>query len=159
MLHQVCSSDLLDNRWITILRGNTQNVIFPLDWRKLAWSQFNTLSTFCDLANKTIDDATNQFIFQSCVVSNVLTESDFDSLLNVTLNHFFQSTIFSYSLLIQSVHLLTQIDQPYQVLSGSQAGYYDPNLIGNLIKYEANDSQSLQVYYCSCVFGFYVCFS
>ncbi|CAF1681534.1 unnamed protein product, partial [Adineta ricciae] len=110
-LHQVCSSDFITNDWLTIL----QNAVDynAEDWRNRAYSQFQLLSNLCQLAKDTIDGAVHRFIAQSLVVTNVLSVSEFNIQLNVTLGQFFLSTIRSFDSLINITSLFTQVDQFY----------------------------------------------
>ena len=112
ILHEVCSSDLISNEWISLLRKVTTENNSP-DWRNTASLQFQLLSDLCNLANRTIEDAVQRFISQSFIASTILTEVDFNVQLNTILDQFFQSTIIYFGLLIKTVRILTQIDQPY----------------------------------------------
>ncbi|CAF3033768.1 unnamed protein product [Rotaria sp. Silwood2] len=144
ILHQVCSSDLVNNPWLSILKTAT-NRWASLDWRNIASSQFELLLDLCQLANKTIDDAVRRFILQSFITSNVLTEIDFNSQLNATLNQFFQSTIAYFDLLINTFELFMQVDQPYMGSRQMIYGASDRNIIINTVINETNNQKSLQV--------------
>ena len=110
-LHQVCSSDFITDSWLTIL----QNAVDynAEDWRNRAYSQFQLLSNICGLARNTVNVAVRRFIVQSLVVSNILSESEFNIQLNATLDQFFLSTIRSFDSLINITSLFTQVDQFY----------------------------------------------
>jgi hypothetical protein len=112
ILHQVCSSDLVTDRWISILKHIKPVYILP-DWRDKAFSQFHLLSNLCKLANATINDAVHRFLLQSLIASNVLPQDDFDTQLNEAVDQFFQSTIAYFGLLVETTRILIQIDQPY----------------------------------------------
>ncbi|CAF2603966.1 unnamed protein product [Rotaria sp. Silwood2] len=102
-----------------------------MDWRNLASSQFELLLNLCQWAHKTINDAVHRFVLQSFITSDVLTEIDFNSQLNATLNQFFQSTIAYFDLLVNTFNLCIQVDQPYM---GSRQMFYsamESNLIVN----------------------------
>ena len=111
-LHQLCSSDFVSERWLLIMMSIKRQTR-PIDWRQEAGSQFQLLSDLCQLANKTIEDAIRRFMMQSFVTSHVLAELDFNTELNTTVNHFFQSTTFYFGQLVNTVHLLMQVDQPF----------------------------------------------
>ena len=114
ILHQICSSDLISNRWLSILRE--VYVQYPdLDWRNRAYQQFNLLSKLCQFVNETITSAINEFLLQSFTVSNVIFEIDFNTQLNKTLVQFYQSTIVNFYHLIEAVDLSTQVDQLFMV--------------------------------------------
>ncbi|CAF1076407.1 unnamed protein product [Adineta ricciae] len=111
VLHQVCSSDWVSDRWLSILQYvvdyNTE------DWRNRAYLQFKLLSNLCQLAKNTIDDAVHHFLSQSLIIASVLSEMEFRTQLDATLNQFSQSTITSFGSLVNIARLLTQVDQFY----------------------------------------------
>jgi hypothetical protein len=141
----VCSSGFVQDPWLSTLEGLVM-LWDPIDWRSRVFSYFQLLSDLCQLANKTTDDAIDRLLLQSFVASNVITKDDFERQLNVTLNQFYQSTTTYFDLLVETVHLLIQVDQPYMELL--RLGFHevlDPNIILNIITNETNNHQSLQV--------------
>ncbi|UJR12441.1 hypothetical protein I4U23_016617 [Adineta vaga] len=112
ILHQVCSSDFVSDRWFTLL-GNIRSGYNTLDWRNRALSQFRLLADICQLANRTIDDAVNRFRFQSFSASIVLTKNAFEKQIDVILELLFQSTTDYFSLLLETTRILMQVDQLY----------------------------------------------
>jgi len=143
-LHQVCSSDFVNEYWFSILE-NIRNPWVYIDWNNTALSQFQLLSDLCQLANKTIDNAVHRFLMQSFIASNVLRKSDFDQRLNATLEQFFESTTIDFSLLVDTVHLLLQIDQPYMEFYELYGSRMDvPTLNWSLIN-QTNNQMSMKV--------------
>ena len=140
----MCSSDFINDRWLSIVKDAADYV--GLDWRNTAYSTFHLLSELCQQANNTIEEAVNQFLSQSFIVSSVMTEFDFNTQLNATLDQFFQSTIISFTLLVDTVGLFIQVDQPYL---GTTAIYErttrDKNLLVNIVTNETTNEQSFQV--------------
>ena len=125
VLHQVCSSDFTTQKWLKILQQSA-TLYAELDWRNRAYQQFNLLSKLCQLANETVLNAINKFLLQSFVVSNMLTETDFDLQLGQNFEHLYQSTTIYFSHLINAIDLHIQIDQPYmikQVGNGIQVSF------------------------------------
>ena len=116
-----------------------------IDWRNRAFSQFQLLSNLCQLSNKTTNDAVQRFLLQSFVASSVLPKTDFDTQLNVTLNQFYQSTTTYFDLLVETVHLLMQVDQPYMESPRVVLAVFDTNLILNIIKNETTNQHSFLV--------------
>lgn len=110
-LHQVCSSDFVRDPWISI----TMSIIFQhvsTDWRNQGGPQFQLLSDLCHLANKTIEDAIRRFLAQSFISSNVLSEEDFETQFNATLDQFIESTTTYFGQITDTVDLLMRVDQP-----------------------------------------------
>ncbi|CAF1388030.1 unnamed protein product [Adineta steineri] len=121
--HQVCSSDFVNDTWITFLsliRTGLYN-----DWPTRAVHQFRLLSTICELINKTVVDAVQRLIIRSLVTSNVLSETDFIIQSNTTVNQFIQLTIINFGLLLDTEHLFLQVDQPFKVPDYVQESLYE----------------------------------
>ncbi|CAF4239187.1 unnamed protein product, partial [Adineta steineri] len=86
-----------------------------MEWDGFKGTHFSFLSTLCQLANKTVTDAIHRFGIQSFITLNVTTETSFNIQLHIIVNEFAQSFITNFDLLIQTVQLLTQTDQPYTI--------------------------------------------
>lgn len=140
IFHRVCSSDFVTDHWISILKESTTEKI-SIDWRNRAFSQFQLLSDLCQLANRTVNDAVRSFLMQSFIVSSVPTEDDFNIQLNATLHQFFQSTLVHFGLLVDTVRLFIQVDQPLMGTIDSDRDKFDASSIGK----ETNNQQSPQV--------------
>ncbi|CAF1564075.1 unnamed protein product [Adineta ricciae] len=111
-LHQICTSDFLNDQWLSIIKEIQTRNQYP-DWRNTALSQFELLSDLCRLSNETIDDAINRFLLKPFVVLNLLSEENFYEQINATFNQFSQSTINYFQLFMKTAGILRQIDQPY----------------------------------------------
>ena len=116
ILHQICSSDLITDRWMSSLEQCAGEYLGS-DWRNRAWKQFRLLSKLCQLANQTVTIAVNEFLSQSFVVSNVPTKGDFNVQIEKVLNQFYQSTIIYFRHLIDAVNLHMHVDQPFMATS------------------------------------------
>ncbi|CAF1172455.1 unnamed protein product [Adineta steineri] len=81
VLHQVCSSGFVTDDWVVLFKQST-NIESPNDWRNRAGAQFQLLSDFCRLANKTIDDSVDRFLKKFFIASTVFNEIDFNTQLN-----------------------------------------------------------------------------
>ncbi|CAF1235054.1 unnamed protein product [Adineta steineri] len=142
--HQVCSSDFIDKRWLTMLSGNKHPDV-SVDWRNTAHKRFQLLSTLCELGNQTIGNATKQFMLQSFVTSNILSETELKSQLNRIIKEFFQSTKIDFGRLINTVRLVMQIDQPYIVRETDSSLIQDTSLVPDIETYESDHNQSLKL--------------
>ncbi|CAF1406822.1 unnamed protein product [Adineta steineri] len=116
-LHQICSSDFISESWIsTMTLFNAQpgsNTILNVGLNGFDSRYFKLLSSICQLAIRTIDDAVRQFLTRSFVTQYVISESEFNAKLNTTFKQFKQSLITEFNLLTDMVHLFTRVDQPY----------------------------------------------
>ncbi|CAF0856911.1 unnamed protein product [Adineta steineri] len=111
-LHQVCSSDFVNDSWISMLAllGSDKDVF---DWEHSAASGFRLISNLCQLAQKTINDTVQRLSTRSFITPNSLTEYNLKSQLETILAKFDQSIIMQFNILINTMHLLIEVDQPF----------------------------------------------
>ncbi|CAF1271698.1 unnamed protein product [Adineta ricciae] len=110
-LHQVCSSHFVSEEWLLMMR--LVNYLGD-DYLYRSGAQFvQLLTSLCGLANETIDDAIRRFTMRSLVTSNLLSELQFNATINTTINQFTQSLTLNFDRLIDTVRLITQVDQPF----------------------------------------------
>ncbi|CAF1437934.1 unnamed protein product [Adineta steineri] len=126
--HQICTSDLLDKRWISLL-VKSKNTKTKSDWRNRAAAQFKLLSELCQLSQKTVNDSIDRFLFESLVSADLIHEREFSIQINLTLQQFFTSTVYPIEILNQLTHLLMQVDQPFMglVVDFGLSGTHDIN--------------------------------
>ena len=144
VLHQICSNNLVSEQWISILRESITRYV-PLDWRNKAFQQFQLLSSLCQLSKRTIDDAVHRYLLESFITSSALTEIDFNTEFNATLNQFFQSTTVYFEQLVDTVALLMQVDQLYMGSATQSGTGFESNLAINMIENVANLHDSIHV--------------
>lgn len=138
-LHEICSSDFVDEVWISILMSITYQMI-PFDWLNHGGSQFQLLSELCQLANETINDAVHRFLQQSLISSTIVNEIDLKEQLNASLEQLFSSTIVYFDQLIDIVHLHLQVDQPF-----IQSGHGLENPVTNGYLHLSTDQSEVHV--------------
>ncbi|CAF1383357.1 unnamed protein product [Adineta ricciae] len=145
--HQICSSLFIDTQWINILR-NRRKFYFANDWRTQAFLHFQFLSDFCHLAHKTIDEAIIRYYSQLFIVSSVMNETEFNKQINISLNQFYQSTIYHFDLMTNVLQLLMQIDQFYLESSKVLYGRIDDvNLISDVITADENSIHPVKLHF------------
>ncbi|UJR13165.1 hypothetical protein I4U23_000188 [Adineta vaga] len=118
ILHEICSSNFITDSWIMMMRllqGDSLMTGFDFDfnWRGINAQQMQLLSMSCQRANKTIEDAIHRFNQRSFTTSKVLTQSNFNAVMNTTVDQFIRSLIIDFNLLFNTSHLFTQVDQPF----------------------------------------------
>jgi hypothetical protein len=57
IFHQVCSSDFVSDRWLSVLYRKVPSLYDPLDLRAIGHAQFELLRTLCESSKETIDSA------------------------------------------------------------------------------------------------------
>ncbi|CAF4022394.1 unnamed protein product [Adineta steineri] len=142
--HQICSSGFVDDDWIAMIRKSSSDNIYK-DWRFRASPVFRLLSEFCQLANKTINDAVKQYLSQLFIASFVMNEDDFDKQLASSLNQFYQSTVHNFDLMANVLQLLMHIDQLYMAANRRAAHNLDTNLIGNVVQNKTNTTKLVKL--------------
>lgn len=137
--HEICSSNFVDERWITILMSIRYQMISS-DWLNHAGSQFELLSELCQLSAETIKNGVNEYLDQSLISSTVINEKDFEEQMKISLEEFILSRKISFGELIDLVHISFEVDQPFV-----QPGYALQNPLPNGYVQMRNDGQSVQV--------------
>ena len=139
-LHQVCSSDFIDEKWIATL-SRLDLIISGAEvygWYGLRARHFRLLSSLCEFANRTVSDAVLRFGKQSLITLNVIAEADFVAQLNIIFNQLKESLTTDFDLLLTLVQLITQVDQPYTI--GNNA-----KLILSLVPNATNSEPDVEV--------------
>ncbi|CAF1203034.1 unnamed protein product [Adineta ricciae] len=140
--HGICSSDFVSQRWIDVLR-RVKHPYAPLDWRNIAFSQFQLLANLCKLTETIVKDAIDRFMIHSFISSGVPTESEFITQFNEIFKQFFVSTKRSFSHLISVDRLIENVDQPYMKSSDKLIRLFQPDLVVNDVEDETNGEKSL----------------
>ncbi|UJR17625.1 hypothetical protein I4U23_004521 [Adineta vaga] len=144
ILHQICSSDFVDSRWILIL-AEIAVTEEPTDWRNRASAQFRLLSNICQVSNNTVQDMVHRFMSKFFISSDVLSEKDFRIQIEENLQRFFLFKNSQFNLLMKTLNLLIQVDQPYRVtLHRHEKGVY-PTILANITKNQTTDESSIQL--------------
>ncbi|CAF1624471.1 unnamed protein product, partial [Adineta ricciae] len=145
--HQICSSGFIHGSWINMLDSYKYDFSFN-DWRYRLYLQFQFLSNFCYLANKTVNDAIGRYLSQLFIVSSVMNETDLNKQINGSLNQFYQSIVFSFSVMTDVLQLWMQIDQLYMVPVRKHNGMsYDVNLMNNVLTKDIDVNQQLKFHF------------
>ncbi|CAF3831351.1 unnamed protein product, partial [Adineta steineri] len=141
VFHQVCSSDLISESWISLLSNSTPADVIIGTWFSKAAQYFGLLSSICQLASLTATENIHGFYARTFVTSYVLIERDFNIQVNATVKQLTESIVISFSLFNIMTRLFIQADQPITVAPTS-----DTQIILNLINTtdDTNNSQALQ---------------
>ncbi|CAF0766068.1 unnamed protein product [Adineta steineri] len=78
--HQVCSSELVLDRWLkTINTGPNSTLFLGTDFRAFGSAQFQALAGFCRLSKVNIEQSINSFYLRTLLSAQVLSEIDLKS--------------------------------------------------------------------------------
>ncbi|CAF1649187.1 unnamed protein product, partial [Adineta ricciae] len=142
--HQICSSGFIQNDWIKILRSSGFSIT-ENDWSNTVGTEFRVLSDFCQLANKTIDDATNRFLSQVYIASFAMNQRDFHRELSSIAKQFYQSTLYNFNSLKNFQQLIIQVDQFYRGSIQASFIFYYNGLTVNIITDETSNRQTAKM--------------
>ncbi|CAF0990012.1 unnamed protein product [Adineta steineri] len=112
IFHQICSSDLISESWISLLSNSGPNDVLGGSWISKAAQYFGLLSSICQLANSTATNNTHVFFARTFVTSYVLIETDFNIQVNATVKQLTESIVISFNLFNIMTRLFIQADQP-----------------------------------------------
>lgn len=115
IFHQVCSSDLISEEWISTLTQSQGGVLADGIWFLNSGSFFEQLSSFCRSANETTYENINAFLARTFATSYVLNEDDFNIQSNRTINQLIESTVINFDLFIDATRLFFQVHQPLTI--------------------------------------------
>ncbi|CAF3888438.1 unnamed protein product [Rotaria sp. Silwood1] len=91
--HQVCSSDLISEEWISSLFNVTTSNYYPLDFRLMASAQFQVLSALCRIVRNIVSDAVNEFSATIFVSPRALSRTIFDTYTDTLVDQFNKTTL------------------------------------------------------------------
>ncbi|CAF3879329.1 unnamed protein product [Adineta steineri] len=120
IFHQVCSSNLINESWISLLSNSDVADVKGGSWIGKAAQYFGLLSSICQLANLTASDNIHNFFARTFVTSYVLIETDFNIQVNTTVMQLTESIVISFNLFNSMTRLFMQADQPIIILPNSQ---------------------------------------
>ena len=98
--HQICSSDFIDPSWPQGIRDAyvyTPGGVYNRDFRFRSPYYFQSLQSFCQLANRSLTSALDTFYSSSFVSTNLFSQSLFSSQINANIDLFITSTINTFT--------------------------------------------------------------
>ena len=77
--HSVCSRQLVNQSFITSLSDGNMSDYYPLDYRLMSASHFQSLALFCRTSQQLISDTLRQSASEHLIATRVLSYDDFDA--------------------------------------------------------------------------------
>ena len=77
--HSVCTSQLVNQSFLTSLSDGTMSDYYPLDYRLMSASHFQLLALFCRTSEQLISNALRQSASEHLITTQVLSYDDFDT--------------------------------------------------------------------------------
>ena len=145
IFHQVCSSGFVQEPWIKQMIDSTGKASTSYDWRLKAYKEFQILSDFCYLANKTINVTIDTFLSQFFVASSVMNEVDFEKQFDADVNQVYQSIVYHFNLMRDIIKLIQQINQFHNQMFSTGTAIFDSALAINVVENKTNDFPIIEV--------------
>ncbi|CAF1528897.1 unnamed protein product, partial [Adineta ricciae] len=129
--HQICYRIFITQDWINyFLWYNSQSTLTKNDFRFTSANRFQSLNTFCDLVNQTINNHLTQFYSNQYVTASVVPSFTFESQIDSSISQFissmtndFLSSLSTARQMIQSNALLTGQLTNYDLFKDSSTSY------------------------------------
>ncbi|CAF4164670.1 unnamed protein product, partial [Adineta steineri] len=137
-LHPVCSSVFVSSTWINILFNRDIAYFHPLDFRSSASGQFQLLTSLCLFANRTIENAIDDFLSDTLLSPQILSISSLKDQSETKSQFLKTSTSYTYSRLLNLVRGITHMNVllPAMQTSMMHLLYVIPNVSITPIPYE-----------------------
>jgi hypothetical protein len=108
--HPVCSSVFVSNSWINLLFRPDMGYFFPFDFRSSASGQFQLLASLCLFANRTIQDATDNFLSNALLSPQALSSASIKIQSEARSQFLKTSTTYTFRRLLNLVRDATQMN-------------------------------------------------
>ncbi|CAF1529101.1 unnamed protein product, partial [Adineta steineri] len=109
-LHPVCSSVFVSSTWINILFNPDIAYFHPLDFRSSASGQFQLLTSLCLFANRTVENAIDDFLSDTLLSPQILSISSLKDQSETKSQFLKTSTSYTYSRLLNLVRGITHMN-------------------------------------------------
>ena len=114
-LHQVCSSDFTNGRWMVYLRrARGSDRLLADDFRSTSLSTFSALSSLCSLANESIQNSLARFYASHYLTLDLQPVAVFQTQLQLLIDQFWRSMINEF---LSSLHIVQNTTQANALLS------------------------------------------
>jgi hypothetical protein len=129
--HQMCSSDIVSSAWLSFLEiilYISRHVDDRHDYSQWAGSQFILLKNLCNEAEQTITNSLEQFLNQTFITSQVISEEIFEKQANVLIQEW---KTFTNNSFLRTLHLIEEIQYVNHLAARSANSFFDLNMIPN----------------------------
>jgi len=142
IFHPICSSIYINEEWFSeYLSFPISNFMYqfaneiktPKNFRIIGPLQFQLLSLFCNLSNRTVHDSIAVFNKTMLITSHVVSSSFFKSETDALINLFISSTINTFKQMVDTIVSITQKDEFSLTLRPLKLWWQDDNAINSLL--------------------------
>jgi hypothetical protein len=151
ILHQVCESEFVTDRWIKALFSDSNATYYYFkDFRTFGSAQFEALAAFCRLSKSYLEQSSDSFKKSTFISSQSLSKSNFEREINSSIAQFQETVPRTFA---TQLELIRRITTSNRLISGLQTNYIfiqgDPYANGGPVKYDRKNGT-----YCSCSLDF-----
>jgi hypothetical protein len=129
--HQVCSSGFITQEWISSLFNVVMNDYHPLDFRVVAFAQFQVLALLCRTADQFVSDAIKQFDSSLLISKQTLFRTVFDVQTAALVDELKANTLLDFqrtdqilSTMITGSHIVSALRTNFYMRSVPDSGEY-----------------------------------
>ncbi|CAF4137230.1 unnamed protein product, partial [Adineta steineri] len=152
ILHQICSSDFVSDRWIKAVYSDSNVTYFNLnDFRTFGSAQFQALAGFCDQSKSYLEQNIKLLEKRTFISPKLLSRSVFQEEINSTVTQFKQSLTRAFT---AELELILRVISSNRLVSGLQTNFiisyaYSGPPEVNVAKYIGRHNE-----FCSCVLDY-----
>jgi hypothetical protein len=129
--HQMCSSDIVSSAWLSLLNLNLyveRHIDDRYDYIQRAGSQFILLKKLCTETEQTITNSLEQFLNQTFISSQVISEEIFEEQANLLMEEW---KTFTNNSFLRTLHLIEEIQYGNHLVARTSNSVFDLNMIPN----------------------------
>ncbi len=129
--HQMCSSDLVSLTWLEFLSYSYLGAFYmpnPIQYANSAASQFLLLKKLCTVAKQTIDNSLEQFLSQTFITSQVVSEKTFENQVTAFIKEWKTLMINSF---LRTLRLVQATQYGDHLAASGSNSYFDVNVTSN----------------------------
>jgi len=147
VLHQVCDSEFVTDRWIKALFSDSNATYYYFkDFRTFGSAQFQALAAFCRLSESYLDQSIDSFKKSTFISSQSLSKSNFEREINSSIAQFRETVPRTFA---TQLELIRRITTSNRLISGLQTSYIFIQSYAQPVTYDRTDGT-----YCSCSLDF-----
>ncbi|CAF4869060.1 unnamed protein product [Rotaria sp. Silwood1] len=143
--HQVCSSDLISDRWINYIKGDDvmNDYLAIFDYQNSGVFHFQLLSLLCQHAQETVNISIKTFLQTQFLSSQVISQNRFEAKINSSINDWKSQTIDQF---LETIKIFQAVSHGNRLVS-ELFHYYIPYIDSNDTKINL---ELVEYFNCSC---------
>jgi hypothetical protein len=150
ILHQVCHSEFVSDRWIKALFSDSNATYYYFkDFRTFGSAQFQALAAFCRLSESYLEQSIDSFKKSTFISSQSLSKTNFEREINSSIAQFQETVSRTFA---TQLELIRRITTSNRLISGLQTNYIF--IQGGAVQTEPVTYHRKDGTYCSCSLDF-----